>query len=497
MEQAHFDNTVVVGDATWARDVQRKCVREATAALQIIETRITQNKGLSGGGVMLGRGGIALCYLHLDACFSDLPPYTPENEILVENAPQFSPSSCVQQAQVHLAAAEKMMASKQLRASFLEGLPGVLAIRATCHSRSGHTDRAVAAVRELEQLYDAIDQQLAPGECEVLYGRSGYLWSLCAVEDMVGSGTVNRELVTRVASRVIATGLQNAGAAGSEGARFGLWYEWHGKAYLGAAHGLCGILSTLLFAHTVFGTEALGVTPQQFADIVHRALRALLDERYASGNLPSSHGSRTDRLVQWCHGAPGLMMLLAQALPFVKRSLESPSPGCPAVPEQEIRDALAAASEVVWQRGLLRKGCGLCHGIAGNAYAFLAAFRATSDPTYLHRATAFASFMADSWRELADVPDRPFSLYEGLAGAVCLWFDMLRPLSANMPGFEADASPTRYSVDSTKRGSGCGNRSSQRVSLDEAAPNGKASSPTGGLLSRNLAKDLPKVPLLP
>lgn len=33
---------------------------------------------------------------------------------------------------------------------------------------------------------------------------------------------------------------------------------------------------------------------------------------------------------------------------------------------------------MVWQRGLLKKGIGLCHGIPGNGYAFLAAHRATS-----------------------------------------------------------------------------------------------------------------------
>jgi hypothetical protein len=36
-----------------------------------------------------------------------------------------------------------------------------------------------------------------------------------------------------------------------------------------------------------------------------------------------------------------------------------------------------AASDVVWERGLLKKGVGLCHGISGNAYLFLYLFRVT------------------------------------------------------------------------------------------------------------------------
>lgn len=45
-----------------------------------------------------------------------------------------------------------------------------------------------------------------------------------------------------------------------------------------------------------------------------------------------------------------------------------------------------AGGNVVWTRGLLRKGCGLCHGTAGGGYALLEIYQATNDPKYLHRA---------------------------------------------------------------------------------------------------------------
>ena len=35
--------------------------------------------------------------------------------------------------------------------------------------------------------------------------------------------------------------------------------------------------------------------------------------RFPSDNFPSSLGNNTDRLVQWCHGAPGVVFLFAQA----------------------------------------------------------------------------------------------------------------------------------------------------------------------------------------
>ena len=45
-----------------------------------------------------------------------------------------------------------------------------------------------------------------------------------------------------------------------------------------------------------------------------------------------------------------------------------------------------SCGEVIWSRGLLKKGYGICHGVAGNAYAFLALYRLTGDKKFLHRA---------------------------------------------------------------------------------------------------------------
>lgn len=42
--------------------------------------------------------------------------------------------------------------------------------------------------------------------------------------------------------------------------------------------------------------------------------------------------------------------------------------------------------EAVWTRGLLHKGCGLCHGSAGSGFALLEIYQTTQDPKYLYRA---------------------------------------------------------------------------------------------------------------
>jgi hypothetical protein len=73
--------------------------------------------------------------------------------------------------------------------------------------------------------------------------------------------------------------------------------------------------------------------------------------------------------VQWCHGAPGIVATVGGLLP----------------------DVLArAAGELTWRAGPLAKGASLCHGTAGNGYAFLRLFELTGDELWLERARAFA-----------------------------------------------------------------------------------------------------------
>lgn len=53
--------------------------------------------------------------------------------------------------------------------------------------------------------------------------------------------------------------------------------------------------------------------------------------------------------------------------------------------EKYLKEAIECA-EVIWQRGLLRKGYGICHGTAGNGYAFLSVYKLTKEKKYLYRA---------------------------------------------------------------------------------------------------------------
>jgi hypothetical protein len=77
-------------------------------------------------------------------------------------------------------------------------------------------------------------------------------------------------------------------------------------------------------------------------------------------------------LMQYCHGAPGFIVCLGD------------------LPTASLDALLLAGGEAIWAAGPLRKGSNLCHGTAGNGYAFLKLYRRTGDPEWLARARAFA-----------------------------------------------------------------------------------------------------------
>lgn len=144
------------------------------------------------------------------------------------------------------------------------------------------------------------------------------------------------------------------------------------------------------------------------------------------GNFPyktiSSEKKRSEgkRLVHWCHGAPGAIYFLLKAYQIFN--------------DDKYLNACKKAADFIWNKGLLKKGSGICHGVAGNGYTFLLLFKLTNDSRYLYRAIKFAAFLTNSeFIQNANTPDRPYSLYEGLAGTICFLIDLLHIEQANFP----------------------------------------------------------------
>ena len=98
---------------------------------------------------------------------------------------------------------------------------------------------------------------------------------------------------------------------------------------------------------------------------------------------------------------------------------------------------MRAGGDNLWKYGLLQKGPGICHGIAGSGYAFLALYRATRQTKHLYRAQQFAQFLfTKEFGDSARNPDCPYSLYEGWAGTLCFLVDLLDPENSAFPFFD-------------------------------------------------------------
>ncbi|XP_040384087.1 lanC-like protein GCR2 isoform X1 [Oryza brachyantha] len=290
--------------------------------------------------------------------------------------------------------------------TFICGRAGVCALGAMI---AKHSDDQLLVTHYLSKFDEILVTENVPNE--LLYGRAGYLWACLFLNTHLGEKTIPIGHITSVAKDIIEEGRKLSNRVSCP-----LMYEWHGKKYWGAAHGLAGIM------HVLMHTE---LEPDE-KDDVKNTLLYMIRNRYPSGNYPSSEGSESDRLVHWCHGAPGVALTLAKAYQVFH--------------DEHFKQSAAEAAEVVWNRGLLKR-VGICHGVSGNAYVFLSLYRLTGNVEYLYRAKAFACFLLESAdRLIADGTmhggDHPFSLFEGKAGMAYLLLDMISPSESKFPAYE-------------------------------------------------------------
>ncbi|KAL8046533.1 hypothetical protein ABFX02_08G183600 [Erythranthe guttata] len=291
------------------------------------------------------------------------------------------------------------------RVTFVCGQGGVYALGAVVAHHNGDEqlrNRYVTRFKEIKLSKDLPD--------ELLYGRAGFLWASSFINKNIGTNTISSTRMRAVVDEIIKSG-RNMSKGNCP-----LMFEWHGKKYWGGAHGLAGIMNVLMDMEL----------NRDEVDYVKGTLHYMIKNRFESGNYPSSEGSENDRLVHWCHGAPGVALTLAKAAKVFG--------------SEEFLQAAIEAGEVVWKRGLLKR-VGICHGISGNAYVFLSLYQLTGKSEFLYKAKAFACFLYDRAQTLVSEGvmhggDRPYSLFEGIGGMAYLFLDITEPSQARFPAFE-------------------------------------------------------------
>lgn len=303
--------------------------------------------------------------------------------------------------------------------TFLHGQGGIYSLGAVVSNYKGDHQKRDMYLKLFLELAEDSALPVGPQEgglgmsYDLLYGRTGFLWAALFINKYLGETAVPSDLLMPIVKAVLA-----GGRAGASDTACPLMYRWHGTRYWGAANGLAGILHVLL--HFPLSEED--------AEDVKGTLRYMMSNRFPhSGNYPSCEGNPRDKLVQWSHGAGGMAITLSKASKVFTH-------------DREFQDAAIEAGEVVWKRGLVEKP-GLSDGASGNAYAFLSLYQTTGESIYEERAKAFASFLYHKSGELmmvgnSEEPNHTYSLLLGLAGTVCLWFDLLRPEKSRFPGYE-------------------------------------------------------------
>jgi len=187
------------------------------------------------------------------------------------------------------------------------------------------------------------------------------------------------------------------------GWRAAVWVQdLYGKTYqfTGAGHGFASNAFVLLAGQDLLEERAPQVTSR-----VLGVLRELAVEEDGLAQWFSLAGVETGRRpVQWCHGSPGVVTSLA---------------GLPA--DDETDRLLAAGGELTGRAGPLAKGVGLCHGTAGNAYAFLSLHARSGDELWLERARMFAmDAVADVDRRREANGRGRYTLFTGDVGVALL-----------------------------------------------------------------------------
>ena len=200
---------------------------------------------------------------------------------------------------------------------------------------NGSMEKVEQAKAELLEIGTKYVITLPPEDCEVLYGRAGYLHAIAFVRSETEDYDYGKDIVLTILQQILTEGVRVANESDTD---LPLLWTWHGKAYLGAIHGLVGILYTLLLFH-----EEVSLIKGAMNKI--KIATSKLDTVcFASGNIQSSLVSeRTDRLVHLCHGSPGHVLYLVKACEVFDD-------------EAYLIQAEEIATNVIKRRGLLKKG---------------------------------------------------------------------------------------------------------------------------------------------
>ncbi|KAI9209707.1 uncharacterized protein BJ171DRAFT_484820 [Polychytrium aggregatum] len=310
----------------------------------------------------------------------------------------------------------KRLGVNRLECGIIQGEVSVWAIASIVYHTLGDESTTKVFLDRLVGLQDRCLKPTAPQE--LFYGRPGYLHALLLVRRFLrerASTHITDDLIEAIFDQIIQDGQKGSQRKFTKPADRNavsymstcgspLVFSWYLERYIGAAHGLAGVLAVLMDCPDLASSD-------ENESCLLGALEFLKSRKVTNGNYTvrvdeTLHNSpqlaESVELVQFCHGAAGVGLCFAKAYELL-------------MDDSYLAEA-KGASDVVWHRGLLRKGVSLCHGISGNAMLFLTLLRITNDIRFWYRATKFASAALEHPSETSTHG----GLMEGRAGLVWL-----------------------------------------------------------------------------
>ena len=283
--------------------------------------------------------------------------------------------------------------------SLLMGEAGILLV----------ANRLAPAAWQEERLLACVRANAANPTWELLWGSPGTMLAAQAMHERTGEE-------------------RWAGAWGESADR--LWDAWgdpvweqdlYGRRtqYLGAGHGFAANVRALSRGDLLDGGRRAELEARAIA-VAHR----FAEREGELAQWPPLAGEAIAGAIrtQWCHGAPGIVTSLATVAPA----------------DAGLTELLVAGGELTWRAGPLVKGPGLCHGTAGNGYAFLKLFERTGDELWLERARAFAMHATEQVERFRGEYGRGrFSLWTGDLG-VAVFLNACLTATAAMPTLDGD-----------------------------------------------------------
>jgi len=253
---------------------------------------------------------------------------------------------------------------------------------------------------------------------EITSGQSGMMHAALALYRKTGK-TCWKELYVQGADSLMQHWKQDSVS--------GQWL-WQSKVfgpsrhYYGACHGIAGNANILLQGAYLLEDDIAYL-------IVDRTINTLkIAAKKNSGMTNWALSTKPDinkLLVQWCHGAAGIVTALAAA-PISDSKISA-----------ELDELLKTTGELVWKAGPLIKGSNICHGTAGNGYAFLYLYKRWKDQIWLDRARQFAMHAIEQCqRTRIDFGQGRYSLWTGDVGLAIYLHHCLYPEEAEIPGLD-------------------------------------------------------------